>query len=380
MAKSSQVCWISGSIHHRKLTLNKLKGQFAGYDVLRMGGDVSYAYFENQVYSSSCFSDKRLLIVDSLPQPSGTKQTMLKNIKKMLENMPTDLVIVFDGIDPKDEKALFEHVKSIGHVFHTPDLVESNQSVAWTIDQFAAADKNITEKEARLFSATCGFDPSVKGLSGDILRLGIRKICSFIGRRKNVTESDVIINIFPSEEFVIWSIFDAMDSRDLVTCHNSFLKLVDEGDGDISSAVHLLFNLSLPRYRMLLFLKESIAKGQKVGEATADCLSLKKLKATGTNFNIVIQPEQTENGVKSAYSEYAIKAALHGSYGKKPPIEIYSRRDLVRIFNCLTQSMAELRLRSGEHNLLLLVDVLFMTICGNVDDTLLDKIRNTYVA
>jgi hypothetical protein len=376
MAKSSQVCWISGSLHHRKLTLNKLKGQFAGHDILRMGSDVNYAYFEHQIYSSSCFSDKRLLIVDSLPQPSGTKPTMLKNIKKMLENIPNDLVIVFDGIDPKDEKALFEQVKSIGHVFHTPDLVENNHAAAWTMEQFAAADKNITEKDAGLFCATCGFDSSVKGLSGDILRLGIRKICSFMGRRKNVTESDVIINIFPSEEFVIWSIFDAMDSRDLISCHNAFFKLVNDSDGDISSAVHLLFNLSLPRYRMLLFLKESIAKGQRIGDATHSCLSLVKMKATGTNFNIVIAPEQTENGVKSQYSEYGIRSVLHGSYGKKPPIEVYSRRDLVRIFNCLTHSMSELRLRS-EANLLLLVDVLFLTICSNVDDTLLEKIRNS---
>lgn len=381
MASNVSVCWLYGNLHERKLVLNKIKGQFAGCEIIKVGSEVSFSYFEKLVYSSPCFSDKRIIIVEGLPQPAGTKPTMIKHIKKMLDNVPDDLLIVFDGIDPKDEKQLSDHVKSVGKIFDFPVTIDRNAAPDFVVKLFEENGKSIESKEAKLLADTSGFDPAQKGISADILRLAVNKISTYLGRRKNVTEVDVISNVFPSEEFIIWTINDALDSRSLLNCHNCFHRMVQNADGDTIGAIHTLFAITAPRYRMLLFLKEGLSKGMTKPEVTASALTLLKLKPSGTNLNVVLQAENGEAGPKSQYNEYGIRTALNGMYGRPAAVEQYNRRDLVRIVNCVNDCMTELRFRTGEADLTLLVDALFLTVCTQMDDAKIERIRKSqYVA
>jgi hypothetical protein len=67
----AHVVWLSGSIAERKAVLAKLLKQFEGSDVTRYGGDISYSYLEQQVMTTSCFSEKRLIIIGPVAAAFG---------------------------------------------------------------------------------------------------------------------------------------------------------------------------------------------------------------------------------------------------------------------------------------------------------------------
>ncbi len=364
MSKQAQVCWLSGSIHERKAVLKKLLKQFEGCDVQRLDGDVSYAYFEQQILTASCFSDRRMVIVSDLPTPSGTKPTMVNHIKKLLTALPEDILLVFDGVD--DCKPLTDVISKVGKVFDFPVTLNRNEAVAWIVKRFSELGKNIEQAEALALIDTCGYDQSVKGLGADQLRIFVHKIATYIGnRRKAVTMDDIVINAVNTEEFVQWRIFDAIDARNFEQCEEQFAKFV-ENEGNMQRAVDKLYSMSIPRYRLLFFLKEGLAKKIPKDALAREAMALQKSaknEKTGEEERV------------PAYSEFAINGALYGAYGRDPTVELYTRKSLARIMDCLLEGMSEVRTRGNDPSVLILADVLFLAACSTTDDTILSNLR-----
>jgi DNA polymerase III delta subunit len=233
-----KVCWLSGNSHDRKLTLAKIKGQFPGAEIHVYDGQISFAYLEQKVYMSNCFADKKIIILTDLPQPSGTKQTMINHLKKMIENVPDDCLLVFNGID--GEKALQSHVSKFGKTIDFDSLLEKDKAHSWVMKTFQEYGKSIEEIDAKTFVELNGFDGDAKGIGIDQLRIAILKLCSYVGRKKQITNDDVVVNSFPSEEFVVWTIFDAMDSKNIESCLNQVHRMFKDEGGTIAGVNKLL--------------------------------------------------------------------------------------------------------------------------------------------
>jgi DNA polymerase III delta subunit len=381
LANEARACWLSGNSKERKEVLAKIKTQFAGNEVQVFDTDVSYAYFEQQVLTSSCFSQKRLIIVKGLPIPSSTKPTMINNFKKLIDSLPDDVFVVFDGIDAGDEKALSGHISKVGKLFDFPSKLEPRDAPNWLMKEIAEGGKAIEYDDAQFLVQTSGYDSNVKGIGIDVLRIAAKKLMTYVGsRRKNITKDDIIATSFPSEEFVVWRIFEAFDSKNIDKCMEAMHRMIMDED-DVAGAVFKLFNLAQVRFRLLLLLKEGLAKNLSKADVAKEAASFQKLSQTGSNFQMKMVPAVNETGEnkgnpQSAFTEFAINSTLNGAFGKKAAIEIYNRKELYRIVTTIQECLGELRYRStSDAFLLLMSDLLLFAICGKLDDSDIAKLR-----
>jgi len=372
----TKVFWMSGGMHDRKLTLDKIKSQFPSAEVVIVEGAFTVAYLEHVVRQESCFVDERIVLVKNMPYPSTTRPTMLNHLKKLIDTIPDTCVLVFDGIF--DEKAISAHVGKVGKLFITDEKITINNGVAWIQSVLDEYGKSIGDNEAILLMETCGYDKVLGGIGVDIMRIACEKLSFYLGRRKSITADDVLNASVPSQDFVIWRTFDAMDARDICACHNAYTRLCDQ-EQSVIGATTVLFAISLPRYRMMLFLKENLATGITKQEAVQQALSIPKLTSQGKDWEMTTIVDMGETGQKMAFSEFAVNAAVFGNYGRKPSLELYSRRDIVRIINALYIGSSEIRARgNSDVAAKILVDSLFLAVCTNIDDNIIAKLREPY--
>lgn len=379
----TRVCWVHGNAKERKSFIARIKKQFEGEDIKTYGDDVSYEYFERQVLCNSCFSDKRLIIMTALPIPATSKQTMMNHMKKLLSNLPEEVMFVVDGIDPAEEKAFYKFVTELGgRVEIYASKLDPNDAPEWVVGNFATYNKQISIEDAGMLVKVAGFDPVLGGISADQLNLAIMKLVSYAGKTKQITKDDITATAYLSEEFVFWRIFDAMDNKNLEACIDVMHKMCLEEDS-VRSAVEKLFHICLPRFRLLFFLKEAQSGGANRTTLSNEASSLIKLSQSGAGMHIKMYPAIIETGdnkgkQQPAFNANAINTALNGFYNRRPTLELYSRRDLYRIIKCLQESMVEMRYRNTDAGLMLLTDVLFYTICNKSTDQHLDKLRTSY--
>ena len=383
------IFFLTGNLHERKLALNKIKSQLSNCDIQTYNKDISYAYLEQAIYNDICFSDNRLIIINALPAATSTKATMLNHLKKTLENIPSNCFIVFNGLD--DEKALLNFVntlvaKKTAIVKDFPIVISKDEAPAWIQEFFSAEGKNISNEDAQLLVDINGFDPVAGGISVELLRISATKIMHYIGnRKKEITKEDVVNNSFPSEEFVLFRMFDAFDSKDYDRCVSAFHLMIQSQEGQaqpVKASIEWLLNASLPRYKMLTFIKEGLDKKLLKKEVIEETTSLYKLSSTGAYFRCKVGVEIIDTGEnagqkKMMFSEKNVTNSINGYWGGKPAIDKYNRRELIRILNCLQRCASEVRYRSGDASLMLLADVIFLTVCNKMDDKQLTKIRDT---
>ena len=372
-----KVCWLSGNYHERQGVMSAIKSKLADHEISRFEGQFTFAYFEERVYNTSCFAEKRLFIVKDMPQPNSTRPTMLTHLKKLLDALPDDLIVIFDGIE--DEDAIAKHVAKIGKVYEFEIKLNPNSAVAWVKKRFEERGKSISDDDAQTLIDSNGYDPKAKGIGIDAMQLAIKKLCLYIGNRKKiVTKEDILTTAFPSEEFIIWSITDAMDSKDIVKCYEAWDKLVaNTTTGGLKSAAFTLFSIIQARYRLLTFLREGLAKNLTKAQLAKEAASFEKLKQSGDDFMMVMTKDiaVTTGNPQQLWSDFVIQAALNGNFGRKPGVELYNRKDLFRILQVIQDSQVELRLRKTESGVALLVDALFFAVCGKMDDIQLATIR-----
>ena len=369
-----QVFWLSGSSHLRKLALDKIKSQFVDGEMFYFNKDTSYGLFEETVYQDSCFASKRLIIVDDFPVSASTRQTVVNNIKKIIDDIPANCHIVFNNLDGEGVKPLTTHIGKHGKVLEYDTILQKENAPFWVIKEITTLEKKIDEDTAKFFVDLNGFDPENKGIGLDVLKIAIDKIVQYVGRRKNIEKQDVIINSFPSSEFIIWSIFAAMDSKDLVKCSTAFRGLLDGSDNAMGAVIQFL-NIALWRYRLLAFAKESLAKTNNKNETMKLSASLIKIKTEGSGMATLTNSEKDlNNKEKQAYPDFTINKEINGNYGQNAAIDKYTRKDLIRIIQCIYQCLDEIRLRSNDAAILLLADILMYSVCDSVPEDKLFKI------
>jgi DNA polymerase III delta subunit len=378
---ATKVYWFSGNYHERKALLSRMLAAHPDHEVRRFEGDYTFPYLDEQVSNGSCFSEKRLFIIKDFPKPATTRPTMLNHMKKMLDNLPDDLTIVFNGIDDEDTIATYIGKSKVGKVVPFPVKLEPNAAPGWIVSKFAENGKTITIEDAQLIVDLNGYDPMVKGVGIDAMNLVIKKLCMYLGgKKKTVTKEDIMVTAFPSEEFIIWTISDALDSKDIERCYDAWNKLLNNTtSGGVSSAIHTLFAVIQARYRLLVFLREGMAKNLPKAQLAKEAAAFVKLKQSGKDFLMTVTPEIVASTGQPAqlWSEFVIQAALNGNFGRKPAVDNYSRKELFRIIQVIQDAQVEMRYRTTDAGLTLLVDALFFAVCGKMDDTQLATLRKS---
>lgn len=364
MANKSRVCWISGNRQEREKLLAQIKKSMGACEEFEFGADTPYAELEKQVLLTDCFGGNRLFILTGLPKPATTRATMMNNLKKLISGMPEDSLLVFYGIDPGEERAVYSHVAKEGKVFEfnlTVPLVDAEQMMQkYLADAGKECESNLLNKLVRQMPTNDG-----KTYPIDQVQLTADKLLSYMDKRK-VVDGDDVVAISTARDFSsIWQLFDAIDDKNYDRCLIVMAKLCQfESEGQWTQGFCTrLFATAMWRFRIMLFLKDLMIKKVPQPEIVAKASELQKLTHEGQTFSMQVKAEGS-----AAYSPRLISTMLDGSFSGSP-LEKYDRRRLADIVSFLQEAMQESRaVIVGGASYAFLGDLFLMVCCGKLDD------------
>ena len=364
MASEVNVCWIQGNHRDRQKTIDKIKTVLGDCSVSIYDNEVSFEFLQTEIRELSCFSEKRLLIINACPIIKVTKTKFYKQFIEVLEKAPKDCVIILNNLDIESE-AFIKSVGKIGKIFKFEQDIPREQVKAWITRKIAENDKNIEEKDA--ITLVDSFGPDAKTISVDKLNLLIDRLVAFVGNNKNIKHEDVMKIGVDSSDFVVWSLFTLLDNKD----YCSAIRLIARSfakEKKISEAVKNLLNLMLWRYKLLLLVKEILNTETDEQKLLEKMRLFIKLKHEGSNSKITFEQEFQKDGKpKPMYSDGMIKTLIYGNYKNKPPVMCYKRASLFRIVESIDSILIKIRVGITEAEAELLLDTILMLICEKVD-------------
>jgi hypothetical protein len=192
--------------------------------------------------------------------------------------------------------------------------------------------------------------------------MNMQKLCLYAGKTKKISNNDIIQCLGRNETFISWSLFNAMDSRNLHECLVVFEKAKLLGESDKDTAISVLNNM-MWRFELILLGKEMLRAGKTKEDAIASLLSFKRHKKQKDG------KEETE--AKPIYSEKMARNIIVGGAGHTPPVEMYSASDLYRIVGGIADCLVRLRESPDDADAILFVRTLFMSICGTYNSAIL---------
>lgn len=383
--KKVQVAWLAGGYHRRRAMLSQIKAKFAGAEMFVCDNSVSFEYLITQLRTMGCFDENKIVIINEMPIfKDSNRKKYIEAFKKSLSDLDEGIFVVFNGISPTKEKALFGHVKEIGRVYENPDTIDKKEAPRYISDLFQKSGYSIDYSAAEALIETCGYDRSVGGIGADMLEMSVQKIARYLGNEKKVTLETVEVTMFRHENFIVWDILNAIDDKNYERCI-TLLSKVRLLDDNVIQGITQLMNTILWRFRLLLFLKDSLAAIKDSNKVTEAALSMRKLKRADDRigFSAVYVPEvyatgENEGKPQTLWTKNVIDGALNGFYGRQAAVSLYSRRDIYRIVRAVQNAILHLRGLQSESSAYLLADTVFMVACNVADDQQIKVIMDSF--
>ena len=362
-----KVCWITGSYHHGREIIQKIKKSLGEVCVEYYAEGFSAEYIEMQILGSGLFSEDRLIVLKDLPLYSGSKSNA--RWKNLFSNIPDDCTVIIDRVAASSRRVIYKHIKGIGKVFELPMYVKGADASVYIETEFDHRGKNIPNDAVSLFMQKMG--EQSEGIPVDDIYMYINQMCSYIGKRKkNITVEDVEVAVPVNYSSIIWNMFTALDKKDFCECQKLFYHFCRSSS--VSDAVNQICNMILWRYRLLLLIKEQKSNKIEDKEIIKNILALHKLSKEGVGSKAVYSTDG------NAYTENIVNNAVKGFYSKPSPVDFYSRTELFKFVKIIHECNLKLRITdpNKEIEYLLIMDNLLMFMCGIVKEDILTKLRS----
>lgn len=369
-----RVCWLAGSYFRRRQALDYIKSQFGDCDIHVYEGNISGEYFETQALSSLLFDGKRIIILKELPKFDGSAATSTNKMKKVLSSIPDGCLVIIDGVETSKSSAIADLVKKIGRLHEYPKYLKNGDAISWVSEYAEKKGKQFEEGCEQLVVNAMG-EVYSHGVDIDKLYLCTQKLFDYLGSTKKVTQADVFAVLGNNRDFIIWKLFDSLDKRDFKGCMkhlNNAIALEKSPKDALPQILHMI----TWRYRLLMFLKESSRLGKKHEEILSDLKSLKKIKRQGSDIYSEFEYDTDDKGKpKEVYGEKVAKNALSGLFGSTPAVDMYRMPEIYNILKSVSYCLFRMRNSSNESEMMMLLNGLFMTICGVLDPRSLENLR-----
>jgi DNA polymerase III delta subunit len=375
-----KMIWLGGSYLRRREMLAKVQERFNDAERIVCNGDMTFEFFMSEIETSSCFGEKRLIIIHDMPifDPSSAKAKNLTAFKDTLAKLADNTFVVFNGVDKDKFKTIYAQVGSLGKCYDFEETLDMNVAPDWLVDLFSKLGYKISKEAAEFMVERCGWDKSLDGVGRDLLELTARGLCLFAGKQKEITIDHIVTSAFENENLIIWSLLDALDDKNYDECLKIMGKMI-QSEGSALKAVNSIFPMLIWRYRMLFFLKENLLKGDS-NHAMQAALQMRKLSQSGTGEFMKMTADLVKTGENKgqfspAWTTFVLGRVLN-SYGSKPAaIECYSRKELFRVIQILEEGLYTIRSSSNDAISGLVADVFFMAVCNTLDDKSVRKLR-----
>lgn len=358
-----RVCLIDGSFFYSQSVMGKIKNILGEFEETSFAGDETINYVSSQVKSKSCFAEKRLIVLKDWPLFKGTRPTFMKHFKGLLSNTPEDAIIVLNNL-PNQSSSFMDWVGGLpfGKVFADAKKLDYDDAVNFVCKEIISHSKEIEVDDARVIVDSMTM--SGKDINVDKLILECLKLSHFVGNRKVIKSNDVGAVAVDSGEFIIWSLFNCLDERDYCGAMQLLNRAI-ESEKTVDRAITAILHMIIWRYRLLLFLKESMALGLDHQAIKREIANLHKLKRSGfgRRTTMTVDLQKTNNEPRSMYSTAMVDRCLDGFYGKKPTVLCYTRREIYEILVAVDE-IAEKNRICSESVSITLFESLFMAICN----------------
>jgi len=374
------VAWISGSYHKAKALFEKVKETFKAVECCECTDDTPYENLYNNLHCNQCFSTSRMITMFGIPKMTETEK---KKFRATLEKLPDDIFIVFFMISPSDEKAIFNTVEKIGKVYHFDETVPIKESSEYIHHRSRELGITLEASAAEGLAENCGLDSGGKAISIDIIEMSLQRLMLFAPERTNYTLADVVATSVFYENFVIWDLLNACDEKNYEKCQNMLAKATSLSDNEVIG-IGLMMGTMLWKYRLLLFLRERTANKIDKKQISAEASSLRKITYEGQGFEAKPKFDTIATGPNAGkpatiWTANVVMGALEGFYGRKPTIDLYSRKELYLIVKALDDASILLRGCQSDAEAQLIADTVLMTICSVMDTKDISRIQNSLI-
>jgi DNA polymerase III delta subunit len=379
MADNIKLCWITGGHFLCQEIFDRVKNQLPDSNIQTYREPDSAEYIEMKLFESDMFDEKDILFVlKTVPVFDCSTAKSNKRWIHMFESIPEGTIMVIRGCKPRSSKnALWIYAKKYGKVFEEPCHVTHSAACEFVKSRLSIHQKSMSDEDVSFFVNAIG-EEYKKGINVDKLYLNFKKIHQYVGSAKKISRSDIIRVVYNNSEFVVWQMFTAFDKKDYPFCCRLYRQACSNVK-DKLEVIHQVMRMSLWRYRMLLFLKESVRLGKDKTQIQNDISGLYKLARDGSGFKSTFSYDKDKNdNIKPAFSSGVVQNALLGNYADSSPLNYYHPQDLYDIVKCINECLHKMRTNCTKTDIDLLVDNLFMTICKTVPDRLLVQGRGIY--
>ena len=375
------VAWIHGAYHQSHEILTRIKTKYQHAEYYKFNATSNFADLYNTLTSTSCFSACKLIVIHEMMDISDGDK---KKLREVLENLDKTNLVVFYLIDPQSEKTLYSLVQKIGKIYAFDDLISTQNLSEHIRDRCKQSGINLDDDALSILMENTQKVQNGKFFHADTIECALKRLLLYEFGKTTYNKNDVVATTAFCQNFIIWNIFNACDKKSYEDCLNEFDKSVNMADNAVV-ALHELINIMLWRYRMLLSIKELMANGCSQQAAIEKTTQMRKISFEGFGFNSVARQQIVQSGNNkgmpaAAWNAGVCNQVVTSHNGKKPVIELYSRKEMYVIVEWLESSIYWARSCKYANTAYVVADTIFAVICNsfaNEELTVLRKSLNT---
>lgn len=358
------VCWILGGFFQRKKLIDSIANQISNAETVYMPEDATGEEVQRLLRSSDegifdVEEGNRIVVLGHLPTFSNTKQPG-RLWSKILSDCPSNCVVVFNNVSKYESSSLFKLVKKIGKVFEYDHKISTSDAITFAESYIEEDGKKINSS---LLPSIVDRIKEDKKVDSDLLYINLVKLSGYLGSDKEVTKEDIFKVVNKNVKFTIWDWFDLVDKKDYTQLMIEFIDLkTKEKPSQIIAAVLPVFRW---RFKLMLLVKsykDSLKDSNKVLKAMS---GMKK-----------ITKKENEEEFPPLYSDFTIRGILYGRPSGVPPVEVFNKVQLVSILRLIDGFLLKTRDGATEVQSELMLQTLFMFICGKGDTETIKNLRN----
>ena len=373
-----KVFLIEGNWFQRQESLDKIKEYLGEYALYSIDENNSYEYLKQIISEIPCFEEKKLIIINDFPKikaldKAQRRAKVLNNLKKILPKIPNGNIVVLNNLNIS-AKSFVDIVKKIGKVCIFNKNILKYKAVDWIIDYFKKREKIINCDDAFLIANSLGVE--TKEVNMDKLYLIVKKIEQYIGRKKNIVKDDVLLVCSQSREFVIWNLYNYFDNKDFCNAMKALKNLLIFSKNAEHEIVQLIYQIQW-KYNLLLIAKSEAVKEKSRKDICDKILKLNKMERKGKAKKITMSLKTQKDENIPAYSYGMINSIFDERNNNKASISCYSYKGLLLINYAIKKTLIKIRAGCSQNELLILIEFIFMTICGIIKkEKTLDILEN----
>ena len=387
--KQEHIYLLRGNYFERKRILDKIKGALPQSDVFVFDESCSYKFVEQQIMQMSCFDTTRLVIIKNWPITTGPnkqaiQQKVLKKFVKLIPHIPYECVVVFNGINVKSKPFITE-VEKKGRVFVFEQRTLKGKTIDKIISFFSTRDKTVSNEDATAMSEYVSLGS--KEIDLDVLHIIMKQIDEYTGSRKTVKLEDIHKICSQRKEFIIWSLFNALDEKDAPKSINLLRSSISSVKSVEDELLKMFYTINW-RYTLLASVRNYYDSKYPKKGIWGEISKLKKMERVKTNGKadsnsyVKLQNKVDDKTGKEVnkYTESMVGSLFNGYYGKQPVVAVYDSDQLLLINYAIGKIYGRMRAECSDAELILLMEVLFLVICGNIDHvSKIDVLESKYL-